>query len=80
LVHGTTRGDGTNTILKAAGFRWFRTLGVWGIAGSSDRQLNQYKIDRVADALRTAGHTVTIDITTHTAQPPPPRRRPHRNP
>lgn len=25
LVHGTTRGDGTNTILKSAGFRW----GTW---------------------------------------------------
>jgi hypothetical protein len=62
LVHGTTRGDGTNTILKASGFRWFRTLGVWGIAGSRDRQPNQYKIDRAAAALRAAGHAVTIHI------------------
>lgn len=62
LVHGTARGDGTNTILKAAGFRWFRTLGVWGIAGSRDRQANRYKIERAADALRAAGHTVTVDI------------------
>lgn len=45
LVHGTTRGDGTNTILKAAGFRWFPSLGLWGIAGSRDRQPNRYKID-----------------------------------
>ena len=52
LVHGTARGDGTNTILKANGFRWFRTLGLWGIAGSRDRQPNRYKIDRAADALR----------------------------
>ena len=62
LVHGTARGDGTNIILKASGFRWFRTLGVWGIAGSRDRQPNRYKIDRAADALRAAGHTVRIDI------------------
>ena len=62
LVHGTTRGDGTNTILKVSGFRWFRTLGVWGIAGSRDRQPNRYKIDRAADALRAAGHTVSIQI------------------
>jgi Domain of unknown function (DUF3560) len=62
LVHGTSRGDGTNTILKDAGFRWFRTLGVWGIAGSRDRQPNRYKIERAAEALRDAGHTVSIDI------------------
>ena len=62
LVHGTSRGDGTNTILKAAGFRWFRTLGVWGIAGSRDRQSNRYKINRAADQLRAAGHEVTVAI------------------
>ena len=62
LVHGTSRGDGTNTILKAAGFRWFRTLGLWGLAGSRDRQPNHYKINRAAEALRAAGHTVEITI------------------
>ncbi|KPN46941.1 DUF3560 domain-containing protein [Mycobacterium intracellulare] len=62
LVHGTARGDGTNTILKASGFRWFRTLGVWGIAGSRDRQPNRYKIERAADALRAAGHDVSVDV------------------
>lgn len=62
LVHGTARGDGTNTILKAAGFRWFPTLGVWGIAGSRDRQPNRYKISRASEALRAAGHPVTVDI------------------
>ena len=62
LVHGTARGDGTNTILKAAGFRWFPSLGLWGLAGSRDRQPNRYKIDRAADALRAAGHGVSIDI------------------
>jgi hypothetical protein len=62
LVHGTARGDGTNTILKAAGFRWFRTLGVWGIAGSLDRQPNRHKIEHAAAQLRAAGHDVSIDI------------------
>lgn len=66
LVHGTARGDGTNTILKATGFRWFRTLGLWGISGSRDRQPNRYTIERAADALRAAGHTVTVDVdATH---------------
>lgn len=62
LVHGTARGDGTNTILKAAGFRWFPSLCLWGIAGSRDRQPNRYKINQAAGALRAAGHSVTIDI------------------
>ena len=62
LVHGTARGDGTHAILKACGFRWFGTLGLWGLAGSRDRQPNRHKIDRVTQALRDAGHTVTVDI------------------
>lgn len=62
LVKGTSRGDGTNTILKSAGFRWFRTLGLWGIAGSRDRDPHGAKITVAADALRAAGHDVEIDI------------------
>ncbi|QNJ96568.1 DUF3560 domain-containing protein (plasmid) [Mycolicibacterium fluoranthenivorans] len=66
LVHGTTRGDGTNTILKTAGFRWFRTVGAWGIPSSRDRQPNLGKIERAAAALRAAGHPVSVDIdSTH---------------
>ncbi|MGD9622182.1 MAG: DUF3560 domain-containing protein [Mycolicibacterium sp.] len=66
LVHGTARGDGTNVILKTHGFRWFRTLGLWGIPGSRDRQPNMGTITRAADALRSAGHDVTTDIdATH---------------
>jgi len=79
LVAGTARGDGTNTILKAAGFRWFRTLGAWGIAGSRDRQPNRYKIDRAADALRAAGHTVTVNADgTHRATADAEADRAHR--
>lgn len=66
LVYGTTRGDGTNTILKAHGFKWFRTLGLWGVPNSRDRQPNRYKIDRAAEALRAAGHEVTTHVdATH---------------
>ena len=64
LVHGTTRGDNTNTILKNHGFRWFRTLGLWGIPASRDRQPQLAKINAAADALRAAGHTVTTDLAT----------------
>lgn len=62
LVEGTSKGDGTNTVLKWYGFRWFRTLGLWGIAASRDRQPNEYNINRAAQALREAGHTVTVEI------------------
>lgn len=62
LIEGTSKGDGTNIILKTAGFRWFRTLGTWGIAGSRDHQPNDWKIERARKALTDAGHTVTLDI------------------
>ncbi|MFV8227248.1 DUF3560 domain-containing protein [Mycolicibacterium fortuitum] len=64
LVYGTSRGDGTNTILKSCGFRWFRTLGLWGIPSSRDKQPNMFKISRAAKALRQAGHQVSERIDT----------------
>ncbi|MFW0797623.1 DUF3560 domain-containing protein [Gordonia sp. CPCC 205515] len=64
LVDGTSRGDGTNTILKACGFRWFRTLGMWGIPNSRDRQPNRHKIDHARRALTDAGHQVTVELDT----------------
>ena len=69
LVEGTSRGDGTNTVLKANGFRWFRTLGLWGIAGSRDRDPHRAKITAAADALRAAGHDVEIDIDARHRDP-----------
>lgn len=62
LIEGTSKGDGTNVILKSVGFRWFRTLGTWGIANSRDHQPNDWKIERARKALTDAGHTVTLDI------------------
>lgn len=62
LVHGTSRGDGTNEILKALGFKWFRTLGLWGIPRSRDRQPDTYRIRRAGEALTAAGYTVTEEI------------------
>ncbi|MBB3752582.1 hypothetical protein FHT44_005094 [Mycolicibacterium sp. BK634] len=62
LVDGTSRGDGSNVILKAHGFRWFRTLGMWGIPNSRDRQPNMYKINRAAEALRADGFNVVVSV------------------
>ncbi|MBA5846338.1 DUF3560 domain-containing protein [Gordonia amicalis] len=62
LADGMVRGDGTYEILRANGFRWFRSLGMMGIQSSRDRQPNEYKINRAARALDEAGHTVTVEI------------------
>ncbi|MYR08970.1 DUF3560 domain-containing protein [Gordonia sp. SID5947] len=64
LVDGTSRGDGTNTILKSVGFRWFRTLGMWGVPNSRDHQPNRYKIEQARRALADAGHDVTVELDT----------------
>lgn len=62
LVQGMTRGDGTYEILRANGFRWFRTLGTCGIAQSRDRMAKEWRINGAATALRAAGHEVEIEI------------------
>lgn len=62
VVYGTARGDGANEILGPAGFRWYRSLGAWGIVGSRDRPPNMAAITTAAAALRVAGFTVSVDI------------------
>lgn len=62
LVQGTARGDGTNEILKPLGFKWFRTIGLWGVPRSRDRQPDMHKITRAVEALRAAGHHATADV------------------
>ena len=64
LVEGTSKGDGTNVILKAVGFRWFRTLGMWGGPHSRDRQPNTYTIERARRALTEAGFEVAVELDT----------------
>ncbi|MFC8723723.1 DUF3560 domain-containing protein [Streptomyces bacillaris] len=65
LVDGdTVKGDGTGDILKDHGFRWFRSLGQYGIPRSRDRAPRIVAIENAADALRDAGHTVTVDVST----------------
>lgn len=68
IVHGTSKGDGTNTIGKAHGLRWSRHLGAWFVPRSRDRDANLATINAYADALGAAGHEVEIDIND-TARP-----------
>ncbi|MFJ3395360.1 DUF3560 domain-containing protein [Leifsonia aquatica] len=62
IIHGTSRNDGSGDILKAHRWRWGRSITAWYIPHSRDRLPNTYAINRTADALRAAGHTVALNI------------------
>ncbi len=62
VVWGTALGDGANTVLRPAGFRWYTSQGAWGIVGSRDQPPQLEVINRAAAALRAAGFTVTVDL------------------
>jgi Domain of unknown function (DUF3560) len=62
LVLGTDKGDGTAAILKAARFRWFPSIKLWGIPQSRDHLAKRWQIDGAAEALRGAGFDVTVEI------------------
>jgi hypothetical protein len=68
LIDGTERGDGTNVILKANGWRFSRSLAGWFIPQSRDRAAKAWKINATATALREAGHTVEVRVDD-TARP-----------
>jgi hypothetical protein len=63
---GTSKGDGSAPILKAAGFRWSRNIdgGAWFVPQSRDRAPRTDRIDRAASGLRTAGFDVEVEIDT----------------
>ncbi|WP_411092285.1 DUF3560 domain-containing protein [Streptomyces sp. 049-1] len=62
LVDGTERGDGTAPILKTHGFRWFPSIKQWGIRSSRDQAPRRLAINATAEALRAAGHQVTVTL------------------
>lgn len=64
LALGTSRGDGTAPVLKSHGFRWSRNIngGAWYIPQTRDRHARRDRIDGTAEALRTAGFTVEVEI------------------
>ncbi|MGF6881706.1 hypothetical protein ABH933_001217 [Nocardia sp. GP40] len=62
LIEGTRNGDGAAPILKANGWRWFRSLGMWGVPQSRDRPCKRWTVNRTADALSAAGYVVALDI------------------
>jgi hypothetical protein len=62
LVDGTAKGDGTAPILKTHGFRWFPSIKQWGIRSSRDQAPRRLAINAAAEALRAAGHEVTVTL------------------
>ncbi|MBH0778790.1 DUF3560 domain-containing protein [Nocardia bovistercoris] len=67
LLDGTGRGDGTYEVMtevrkRVGHWKWFRSMGQWGLVSSRDRQPKDYCINAAAEALRAAGFTVALEI------------------
>ena len=71
LIDGSRKGDGVYEILRGLGGNWryFPSIGRVGIGQSRDRAAQAWKIERAAEALRAAGHEVTVEIDDTTARP-----------
>lgn len=62
LLDGTVKGDGTNAVIKAYGWRWSGSLGSWYLPRSRDVVPKVGAIERTAVALRGAGYLVDVLI------------------
>lgn len=62
LLEGSRKGDGVYEIARRHGFSWFPSIKVIGIRGSCDKPAQKWRINAAAEALRAAGHTVTVEI------------------
>jgi hypothetical protein len=71
LVEGSRKGDGVYEVLKGlyGNWRYFRSLGQIGIGLSRDKAADMYKINRAAEALRAAGHAVTVEVDDSAPRP-----------
>lgn len=64
LLEGTARGDGSNAILRGAGWLWARSRSAWVIRSSRDRAPKLWLIEATAAKLREAGFDLEISIDT----------------
>ncbi|MEU0181446.1 DUF3560 domain-containing protein [Streptomyces sp. NPDC006207] len=62
LVDGSSKGDGVYQLMSPYGFRYSRTLGQIYLPHSRDKRAQTWRIDSARDALKAAGHTVTVEI------------------
>jgi hypothetical protein len=68
LIDGSAKGDGVYEILRGLRDNWrsFRSPGCLGLGQSRDKAPDTWKIERAANALRTAGYEVTVSIDNTT--------------
>jgi hypothetical protein len=63
VLDGTARSDaGAHAILKAQGWRWGRSIGMWYVPYSRDRAPKLDLIDQTAAMLRAAGLEVVVTV------------------
>lgn len=62
LIDGTSKGDKSIPVLKSNGWRWSRNLGAWYVPRSRDTAPKWHVINATAEALRSAGFTVDIEV------------------
>ena len=64
LIEGSRKGDGVYEILKGlrGNWRYFPSLRQIGLGQSRDRAAKTWDINQAAEALRNAGHEVTVSI------------------
>jgi Domain of unknown function (DUF3560) len=64
LIEGSAKGDGVYDIVKGLrdNWRYFPSIRRIGIGQSRDRNADTWKIRRAAEALRSAGHEVTVTV------------------
>lgn len=64
LVYGTSKGDGVYEILKGlrGNWRYFPSIRKIGLGQSRDKSAKTWDINQAAEALRAAGHNVTVDV------------------
>lgn len=62
LLEGTSRGDGTNEIPKAHGWKWGRGLEKWYVPQSRDNTPKLQTIEATTKALTAAHHTVHVQL------------------
>ena len=66
LLLGTSRGDGSAEVVKALGWRWGRSIGLWFVPRSRDAAPKRPLIEQTARQLREAGFEVEVSIDTTT--------------
>ena len=66
LLVGTSRGDGSAEVVKALGWRWGRSIGLWFVPRSRDAAPKRALIERTAERLREAGFEVEVSVDAAT--------------